>query len=517
MPPQHNATPMPHFEFERQMLEQHRLAQVQRHQQTAAAASPYSMPPQNGPYQLQESPTRRASEESQQMQQQRSYLGVEFNRKGRISPLPQAVQGAQAQHSGPGGEPGIKNEFGRMFSGIGSGVGLGVPSPVSAGAQAMPFSNANPLRREELEREFPNQDTPMDNGAPKLARSSSKTGVTSRRRKLKEEDTRGDDESSAGRRTPSGRVKRAKTHHHHHHQEEITRRRAVYGTDIYTDDSDVIAACIHEGWFRGAWAPDVDTKYLDLEIGRQPRVPIGPDRILLHPPPSGPVKVPKGYDAHVKILALPALVEYKSCVRFGIKSREWGVKRAGHRGSHDGMSFKIMSVQWVPEEKGGSLPNRKAAFSQALSAEEEEEETRLAVAFAKVSDLLIEADAAAGQSFERGTGVLEGGEIKGVASKSWNKPKPKKVVKANTSTVLPGIRKEIPPPPTEPISPIAPAPKRESMAAPATAAEAAVLAALASMPVQASAPLPAPVLQEKGVVEMVTERMIENANANSAT
>jgi hypothetical protein len=155
-------------------------------------------------------------EESQQMQQQRSFLGVEFNRKGRISPLPQAVQGAQAQLGGPGGEPGIKSEFGRMFSGIGSGVsGLGVPSPVSANAQSMPFSNSGQLRREDLEG-FANQDSPMDNGSHK-PRSSSRGGATSRRRKLKEEDGR-DDESSTGRRTPSGRGKRTKTHHHHHHQ-----------------------------------------------------------------------------------------------------------------------------------------------------------------------------------------------------------------------------------------------------------------------------------------------------------
>lgn len=152
----------------------------------------------------------------QQQQQQRSFLGVqEINRKGRLSPLPQAVQGAQSQINGPGGEPGIKNEFGRMFIGIGSGVGreMGAPSPVSAGPQSMPFSNTS-MRRDDLDSL---QNSPVDNGGQKMSRTISKGGG-SRRRKLKEEDSRADDESSTGRRTPSGRGKRAKTHHHHHHQ-----------------------------------------------------------------------------------------------------------------------------------------------------------------------------------------------------------------------------------------------------------------------------------------------------------
>lgn len=150
-------------------------------------------------------------DDPQQLQQQR-HLGVqEINRRGRVSPLPQAVQGAQGQIGGPGGEPGIKSEFGRMFSGIGSGVGaMGAPSPVTGG-QPLPFSGQ--LRREDVES-LPGQDSPMENG--KMARSSSRGGGNSRRRKLKEEDSRGDDESSTGRRTPSSRGKRAKTHHHHH-------------------------------------------------------------------------------------------------------------------------------------------------------------------------------------------------------------------------------------------------------------------------------------------------------------
>lgn len=127
----------------------------------------------------------------------------EINRKGRISPLPQAVQGAQPQLQGPADEPRIKSEFGRMFSGIGSGVrGIGAPSPVPGGAQ-LAHSNA---RRDD------------DTGHEHVPEPPAKPVARGKRRKAKEDDGKGDDEST-GRRTPVGRAKRAKTHaHHHHHQ-----------------------------------------------------------------------------------------------------------------------------------------------------------------------------------------------------------------------------------------------------------------------------------------------------------
>ncbi len=137
---------------------------------------------------------------------QRGLLGVqEINRKGRVSPLPQAVQGAQPMLQGPAGEPGIKNEFGRMFSGIGSGVrGIGISSPGPSGAQ-IPFSNPN-LRRDDVEPPHPE---PTNETTTKPRR---------KRGKPKEEDGKGDEDSN-GRVTPVGRTKRAKTHaHHHHHQ-----------------------------------------------------------------------------------------------------------------------------------------------------------------------------------------------------------------------------------------------------------------------------------------------------------
>jgi hypothetical protein len=131
-------------------------------------------------------------------------------------------------------------------------------------------------------------------------------------------------------------------------REEITARRAVWGTDIYTDDSDIIAACIHQGWFRGAWPDDIDISLLDLEIDPPEGVQKpSPEDTLTDPPPTGPVPVPSNRDCHVTILILPTLEKYSSMTRFGLRSREWGGKRDGYKGVHDGLSFKIMSVKFI--------------------------------------------------------------------------------------------------------------------------------------------------------------------------
>jgi hypothetical protein len=118
----------------------------------------------------------------EQPQQPRNLLSLILDhskRGGRVSPLPQAVQGAQGRMKGPAGEPGIKNEFGRMFSGIGTGVGSNVSTPV-------PLDNATPS--------FPSSPTRFDEsrGGTPLShvkqRISSKPGRRSR--KIKNEDAK---------------------------------------------------------------------------------------------------------------------------------------------------------------------------------------------------------------------------------------------------------------------------------------------------------------------------------------
>lgn len=169
-------------------------------------------------------------------------------------------------------------------------------------------------------------------------------------------------------------VKVGKQHLTPSSREEITSRRAVWGTDVYTDDSDVVAACIHAGWIRGEWPEDVDVQMLGLDEGHENEVrdvkngkkSRGKATIEQNPNPdfleaplgTGPVKVPEGRDMHVMITILPNLEKYASTTRFGIKSREWGGKlgRDGQRSSHDGLSFMIKSVRFVTN---GALPQSR--------------------------------------------------------------------------------------------------------------------------------------------------------------
>lgn len=169
-------------------------------------------------------------------------------------------------------------------------------------------------------------------------------------------------------------VKVGKQHLAPSSREEITSRRAVWGTDVYTDDSDVVAACIHAGWIRGEWPEDVDVQMLGLDEGHENEVrdfkngkkSRGKDTVeqnsnpdfLEAPLSTGPVKVPEGRDMHVMITILPNLEKYSSTTRFGIKSREWGGKlgRDGQRSSHDGLSFMIKSVRFVTN---GALPQSR--------------------------------------------------------------------------------------------------------------------------------------------------------------
>ncbi|KAK0642931.1 histone deacetylation protein Rxt3-domain-containing protein [Cercophora newfieldiana] len=494
-----------------------------------------------GAGQMYESPRNRSIEEisTPHGQHRGSHLlGIqEINRKGRISPLPQAVQGAQPQLAGPAGEPGIKSEFGRMFSGIGTGVG-NMSSPVPPGAQ-LPYGAPGLLRREDSDNAVPE---PLGGDVSAKGGREPNRG---KRRKPKDEDIRGMKKAQAGspllvavpRKLRVTTIISIHHHHHHHHaldpgsspalggntpfksvkgstpipsptaafakdfptthhhgvprstshsaaahphppaarappppppsppvvipkprqvatskavlesvanlprthlgdvlydpileparlqdkrtgrpplsgyqsnprplpwdliegkenctltmkigkehltpasREEITSRRALWGTDVYTDDSDVIAACIHAGWIRGEWPEDVDVDLLGLDEGfyvsdakdaRARRQALqngstlsgGNPNILTEPPATGPMVVPENRDLHVTLLILPNLEKYASTTRYGIKSREWGGpigkrSESRKRAIHDGISFMVTEIRWVTN--GGTSQNR---------------------------------------------------------------------------------------------------------------------------------------------------------------
>ncbi|OQD92229.1 hypothetical protein PENSOL_c043G07870 [Penicillium solitum] len=408
-------------------------------------------------------------------------VGVDGKRGGRASPLPQAVQGAQAPYIGPAGEPAIKNELGRVFSGIGSGVG-GVTAATGGSGPSTPLGTS-PFKRDSLTGRSMNGEG-MDE-ASKLARPSSAAGRRSRKSRDEEQmeieanDARGllsarnarrsrhshhhhhhhhhhrhkaDEEaatlSSLQRPTFFHRTSPAEPpathhhhphhHHHHHHaprpatipaaspireprttvnlepllssvahlprhhlgstlytprissptakssldsskfgytttpqplprfeqrenctftvrvprfrinqshREEICARRALWGTGVYTDDSDPVAAAIHSGFIRGAWGDDVDESMLDLEIKDTYQHAPPPEATNGDTPTKGPRLPPippTDKDLHITLLVLPRVAQYDSTLMFGLKSRKW----AGH---HDGMSFKVHAVDWVDE------------------------------------------------------------------------------------------------------------------------------------------------------------------------
>jgi hypothetical protein len=139
------------------------------------------------------------------MVQSRSLLGInDPNRRGRASPLPQAVQGAQAQLVGPGTDPNIKSEFGRIFQGLGSslgGPGTLTPSRQSPVPQRM-RDNVTPI-------------TAADNDGLRMTRVLS--GGRGRGRRVKNEDSRPEiDDGRGSTSTGAGRGRRGKVSQHHH-------------------------------------------------------------------------------------------------------------------------------------------------------------------------------------------------------------------------------------------------------------------------------------------------------------
>jgi hypothetical protein len=159
-------------------------------------------------------------------------------------------------------------------------------------------------------------------------------------------------------------------------REEVIRRRALWGTEIYTDDSDVLAAAIHQGWIRGDWGEDVDISLLDLgpsspqpsrKEGKSDVTRKADSKLVLDSPPdSGPMLPPDNKDVHITIRILPPLQSYASTVSRGIRSRGWG-------SNHDGMSFEIHRVEWVDptwasrEERGGKV--RRARMERLVRAQ----------------------------------------------------------------------------------------------------------------------------------------------------
>ena len=147
-------------------------------------------------------------------------------------------------------------------------------------------------------------------------------------------------------------------------REQVCTHRAVWGTDIYTDDSDPLAAAIHAGWIRGAWGNAVDTLMLEF-LQSDSKATIDPAQTTFTSPPASPTFPRPGKDLHLTLLILPTLEDYASRVMHGIKSRPWG-------SNHDGVSYRIEKIAWVDEkgakgqERGGEARRRRISMRTGL-------------------------------------------------------------------------------------------------------------------------------------------------------
>jgi histone deacetylation protein Rxt3 len=390
----------------------------------------------------------------EEMQQSRSLLGIssEPNKRGRASPLPQAVKGAQAQLLGPGSDPSIKSEFGRLFQGLGSG--LGGPGNLTPSRQSpVPQRMRDEVASGHL----------SDNEGVKMTRIGSQAGRGLGRRP-RDESAR--PELEEGRRTPVvdgiiGRpAKRARLGQAVHTAVEprndlqvtqaplpllakptlsisstsllssIANKRRVYcgscvykphaktspfassgpddfffsfrlprrfldseinnlytvrvprwyltrdtrrkvcedkylfGSEVYTDDSDPLAAAIHSGWIRGAWSERADESLMDLPPEVIADAPSLKDRVFDRVP-EVPLTPPDGLDAQITVLVLPSLAKYGASLRYGVKSRAWP-------GTHDGLSFMVVKLVFVDErsrvgiEKGAKARKERMKRLQGL-------------------------------------------------------------------------------------------------------------------------------------------------------
>lgn len=132
----------------------------------------------------------------------------------------------------------------------------------------------------------------------------------------------------------------------------------VWGTEVYTDDSDIVGAMVHDGWVQGEFGdegPDL-TELVDSNDGEAVEAEVG---MLLKERPKRPVRIPAGVDAHVTILILPPLEAYSASHRNHVRSRAFGDGRgAGGKLQHDGMSFMINKIEFVDEGIGSRFLER---------------------------------------------------------------------------------------------------------------------------------------------------------------
>ena len=129
---------------------------------------------------------------------------------------------------------------------------------------------------------------------------------------------------------------------------EPFRKRKVWGTDVYTDDSDLLCICLHSGWLRLLPSPTSLTPPSTTTKSASPSTSTSAGATAMDLDSAAPkvVKFTGGSGGKrsgsiiVKMVVAPTLLRYQSSVRQSLKSRNWG-------NGHDGVSLMIESVDFV--------------------------------------------------------------------------------------------------------------------------------------------------------------------------
>ena len=143
--------------------------------------------------------------------------------------------------------------------------------------------------------------------------------------------------------------------------EAICKQGHVWGTEVYTDDSDVVAAAVHSGWIQGDFGEqNEDLKTLcdnvsdsgEQQQQQQDNASETSSPLTLSERPRNPVKIPPSHpDLHITLLLLPPLESYASTTQHHVRSKSW------RHTPHDGMSFMIHRIEFVDE---GGLSTRNS-------------------------------------------------------------------------------------------------------------------------------------------------------------
>lgn len=122
-------------------------------------------------------------------------------------------------------------------------------------------------------------------------------------------------------------------------------KRRLWGTDVYTDDSDVVAALYHCGYLDKPQEPveDVAVK----KGGRGKKRTASPSENT-----NNNTDHSKDGDCIATILILPRLAKYRGSTRNGLNSRSWLTR-------HDGVSFKIEKVEFINKGQAEAIPALK--------------------------------------------------------------------------------------------------------------------------------------------------------------